>query len=99
MRSFSIAALVGTVAATPATVFQPGSVPTFIVLTLGDEKKGKHHPPFKCTHRRGIMGMLVRRQLVLRRRGRSRIPHACTPRRLRRASNRRCGQLYPPAAR
>ena len=31
--------------------------------------------------------------------GRSRIPHACALRRLRRASNRRCGQLYPPAAR
>ncbi len=30
---------------------------------------------------------------------RSRIPHACAPRRLRRASSRRCGQLYPPAAR
>jgi len=30
---------------------------------------------------------------------RSRIPHACALRRLRRASNHRCGQLYPPAAR
>ena len=30
---------------------------------------------------------------------RRRIPHACASRRLRRASNRRCGQLYPPAAR
>ena len=27
------------------------------------------------------------------------IPHACALRRLRRASNQRCGQLYPPAAR
>ena len=30
---------------------------------------------------------------------RRRIPHACALRRLRRASSRRCGQLYPPAAR
>ena len=31
--------------------------------------------------------------------GRSLIPHACALRRLQRASNRRCSQLYPPAAR
>jgi len=30
---------------------------------------------------------------------RSRIPRACAPRRLWRASSRRCGQFYPPAAR
>ena len=54
MRSFTLAALVGTVTAAPATVFLAGDVPKCYVLANGETKveytNSDIHPSFKCTH-------------------------------------------------
>ena len=52
MRSFAIAALVGTVAASPATVFQSGEAPKCYRTASGEtvvEYVSSMHPSFKCT--------------------------------------------------
>ena len=53
MRSFAVAALVGTAAAAPATVFQAGDAPNCFVTAAGHtrvEYTDDIHPSFKCTH-------------------------------------------------
>ena len=53
MRSFTVAALVGTAAAAPATIFQAGDPPACFVTDSGEtrvEFTSDIHPSFKCTH-------------------------------------------------
>lgn len=54
MRSFTIAALVGTITAAPATIFQPGQPPKCYVLPSGETmveySNSALHPSFKCSH-------------------------------------------------
>ena len=53
MRSFAITALVCTVTAAPATVFEPGDASRCFVTAAGQtrvEFTGDIHPSFKCAH-------------------------------------------------
>ena len=52
MRSFTIAALVGTVASAPATIFKQGDAPKCFLTASGEtvvEYVSSMHPSFKCT--------------------------------------------------
>ena len=52
MRSFAIAALVGTVASAPATIFKQGDAPKCFLTASGEtvvEYVSSMHPSFKCT--------------------------------------------------
>jgi hypothetical protein len=56
MRSFTLAALVGTVAAAPAVIFAPGQAPVCFVNADGNtvvQYIQAKHPSFKCTHNAG----------------------------------------------
>ena len=63
MRSFTIAALVGTVTAAPATIFAVGSAPKCFVTASGRtvvEYRSDLHPSFKCSHAGSVCSCTVK---------------------------------------